>query len=103
MKRASRLLAVAAVLALLWPAVSARASEPHVLVATLDGVINPITDHYIVSAVDRAVQSHATALIIAMDTPGGLEDEVQIVFDQGAVGGIAGRTPGREEAPLILT
>ena len=80
MKRASRLVAVAAVLALLWPAVSARASEPHVLVATLDGVINPITDHYIVTAVDRAISGHATALIITMDTPGGLDTSMRDII-----------------------
>jgi membrane-bound serine protease (ClpP class) len=80
MKRASRLLAVAAVLALFWPALPARASEPHVLVATLDGVINPITDHYIVTAVDRAISGHATALIIAMDTPGGLDTSMRDII-----------------------
>jgi membrane-bound serine protease (ClpP class) len=80
MKRASPLLAVAVLLALLWPAISARASEPHVLLATLDGVINPITDHYIVTAVDRAVEGHATALIIAMDTPGGLDTSMREII-----------------------
>ncbi|HEY0492814.1 MAG TPA: nodulation protein NfeD [Candidatus Dormibacteraeota bacterium] len=80
MKRASRLVAVAAFLTLAAPAIPARASEPHVLVATLNGVINPITDHYILTAVDRAVQGHATALIIAMDTPGGLDTSMRDII-----------------------
>ena len=80
MKRAARLTAMAALIASLWSHVPAHASEPHVLLATLDGVINPITDHYIVTAVDRAVRGHATALIIAMDTPGGLDTSMRDII-----------------------
>jgi membrane-bound serine protease (ClpP class) len=64
-------------LAALVPAVQARAAEPHVLVATLNGVINPITDSYISQAVDRAASSQANALIIQMDTPGGLDTSMR--------------------------
>ena len=67
-------------LAALVPAVSARAAEPHVLVATLNGVINPITDSYISKAVDRAVAGHANALIIQMDTPGGLDTSMRDII-----------------------
>lgn len=80
MKRVLRLLAVAAVLTAFWPILPAGASEPHVLLATLDGVINPITDNYILNATDRAVQGHATALIIAMDTPGGLDTSMRDII-----------------------
>jgi len=80
MRRASRFVIAAAFLALLWPALPARASEPHVLLATLDGVVNPITDHYLVTAADRAVQGHATAMIIAMDTPGGLDTSMRDII-----------------------
>jgi len=67
-------------LAALVPAIPARAAEPHVLVATLTGVINPITDNYVSTAVDRAVQGHDTALIIAMDTPGGLDTSMRDII-----------------------
>jgi len=67
-------------LAALLPAVQARAAEPHVLVATLNGVINPITDNYISTAVDKAVAGQATALIIAMDTPGGLDTSMRHII-----------------------
>lgn len=80
MKRAARLTAVAALIVSFWSHVPAHASEPHVLLATLEGVINPITDHYIVTAVDRAVRGHATALIIAMDTPGGLDTSMRDII-----------------------
>jgi membrane-bound serine protease (ClpP class) len=67
-------------LAAIVPAVQARAAEPHVLVATLNGVINPITDNYISTAVDKAVSGQATALIIAMDTPGGLDTSMRHII-----------------------
>jgi membrane-bound serine protease (ClpP class) len=76
-KRATRLFLAAALLAAFVPAVQARAAEPHVLVATLTGVINPITDSYISKAVDRAVSTQANALIIQMDTPGGLDTSMR--------------------------
>jgi membrane-bound serine protease (ClpP class) len=76
-KRAIRLFLAAVMLAALVPAVPTRAAEPHVLVATLNGVINPITDSYISKAVDRAVSGQANALIIQMDTPGGLDTSMR--------------------------
>lgn len=80
MKRAARLFLAAAVLAALAPAVQARAAEPHVLVATLNGVINPITDSYVSTAVDKAVSGQANALIITMDTPGGLDTSMRDII-----------------------
>lgn len=62
------------------PAVQARAAEPHVLVATLNGVINPITDSYVATAVDKAVSGKANALVIAMDTPGGLDTSMRHII-----------------------
>ncbi len=50
------------------------------LVATLNGVINPITDSYISKAVDRAVAGRANALIIQMDTPGGLDTSMRDII-----------------------
>ena len=67
-------------LAALVPAVSARAAEPHVLVATLNGVINPITDNYISAAVDKAIADGSNALIIQMDTPGGLDTSMRNII-----------------------
>ncbi len=64
-------------LAALVPAVPARAAEPHVLVATLNGVINPISHSYVSKSVDRAVAGQANALIIQMDTPGGLDTSMR--------------------------
>src|SRR5207245_3704676 len=79
-QRAIRLFLAAITMAALVPAVQARAAEPHVLVATLNGVINPITDSYISKAVDRAVSGRASALIIQMDTPGGLDTSMRDII-----------------------
>ena len=79
-KRATRLFLAAAMLATFVPAVQARAAEPHVLVATLTGVINPITDSYVSKAVDRAVAGQANAMIIQMDTPGGLDTSMRDII-----------------------
>ena len=80
MTRASRLFLAVTLLAAFVPAVQARAAEPHVLVATLNGVINPITDNYISIAVDKAVSGQANALIITMDTPGGLDTSMRDII-----------------------
>lgn len=50
------------------------------LVATLNGVINPITDSYVSTAVDKAVSGQANALVIAMDTPGGLDTSMRHII-----------------------
>jgi membrane-bound serine protease (ClpP class) len=81
-KRAVRLFFAIVSLAALLPAIPARAADPEVLLATLTGVINPITDSYISHAVDRAVNDHATALVIAMDTPGGLDTSMRDIIQK---------------------
>ena len=80
MKRALRLFFAIASVAALLPAIPVRAAESHVVVATLTGVINPITDSYISGAVDKAVAGHANAFIIAMDTPGGLDTSMRNII-----------------------
>ena len=79
MKRAGRLFLAAVTLAALLPTTAARAAEPHVLLATLNGVINPITDNYVSNAVDKAA-GHASTLIIALDTPGGLDTSMRDII-----------------------
>ncbi len=74
--RMLRLLAAAILLAA-WPAATTHAAESEVLVATLNGTIDPITDNYIGRAVDRARQDRANALVIALDTPGGLDTSMR--------------------------
>ncbi len=48
------------------------AVENSVLVATIDGAINPVSAEYIIRAVDHAEDEKFQALILQIDTPGGL-------------------------------
>jgi membrane-bound serine protease (ClpP class) len=61
-----------------WSARPATATEPAAsgtTVATIqiEGVISPVTMRLIGTAIDRAQSDHAAALVIQLDTPGGLE------------------------------
>jgi membrane-bound serine protease (ClpP class) len=71
--------ALAALLALAQGAAAGAAGE-HVVVATLDGAIDPITDSYVVNAIGQATSGHATALVIALDTPGGLDTSMRDII-----------------------
>lgn len=44
------------------------------LVAQVDGSITPVTANYLADAVDRAEREHFDALLVEIDTPGGLGD-----------------------------
>src|SRR6476646_3902265 len=71
MGRALRAGLVAFGVALLLPAQVA-AATPHVDRADLTGDINTITASYIETAVDRAAADHANALLVVLNTPGGI-------------------------------
>jgi membrane-bound serine protease (ClpP class) len=68
---ALRVATVAFVAALLVP-LHASAATPHVEQADLTGDINTIMASYISSAVARADSDHADALLVVMNTPGGI-------------------------------
>ena len=51
--------------------------KPVVNVATVDGAIQPITAEYIVHSIDRAERDHREALVIRLDTPGGLDTSMR--------------------------
>ena len=52
----------------------ALAQERHVLVAEVDGMINPVTQRFISRVVDRGEKDGTEVVIIRLDTPGGLLD-----------------------------
>jgi len=78
--RVGRVVAAFALAASLLRPSAVAAGQPVVLVATLDGVINPITDNYVSRAIDKAVRDQDTALIIALDTPGGLDTSMRHII-----------------------
>ncbi|MBI3551113.1 MAG: nodulation protein NfeD [Elusimicrobia bacterium] len=58
----------------LTPAVSGSAgTSPRVLVATYAGVISPIAAEYLTAAIEKANGERDDALVIELDTPGGLD------------------------------
>ena len=67
---------VVAVAALLMAALAGAApghAAPPVAIIDLDGAITPITDRLLTAAVERAQADGAQALVVQLNTPGGLE------------------------------
>ena len=50
-----------------------------VLVITVDGVINPVSAEFIEKNIDRASAMNAAALVIELDTPGGLDTSMRSI------------------------
>ncbi len=49
------------------------AATPHVLAARYNGIITPVAAEYLTSAIEKAERDHADAVVIELDTPGGLD------------------------------
>jgi membrane-bound serine protease (ClpP class) len=64
--------AVVMALAAHSPAGAWAAGSPVVIQATLDTDVNPVTAGYVAGAVSRAEAEHAAALVLVLNTPGGL-------------------------------
>jgi membrane-bound serine protease (ClpP class) len=55
-------------------------AEPFVGLATYDGVINPVSAEYLHDALAWAEESGAQALIVALNTPGGLDTSMRLII-----------------------
>ncbi len=55
-------------------------AEPFVTVAAYDGVINPVAAEYLHDALAFAEASGAQALVIALNTPGGLDSSMRLII-----------------------
>jgi membrane-bound serine protease (ClpP class) len=75
--------------ATLLPLAAPATSVPRVLVAEVDGAIHPITAEFMVSAIDHADTTGASALIFVLRTPGGVLDSTRTIVSRL----IAARTP----------
>jgi membrane-bound serine protease (ClpP class) len=73
------LLALAAALFLCVTA-SATPSSPHVLAVKFENDVNPITQDYVNGEIDRANHEHYDAVVILLDTPGGLSTSMTKIF-----------------------
>ena len=73
---------------IVWAAVSAGGAAPepgtgsHVNLMVIDGGINPAVNDYIRESIQRAHQGNARALIIQLDTPGGLLSSTRTIVKQ---------------------
>lgn len=61
-----------------WPSVVR--AESFVMLATYDGVINPVSAEYLHDALVSAQESGAQALIIRLNTPGGLDTSMRLII-----------------------
>jgi membrane-bound serine protease (ClpP class) len=68
-------LAVAATI--LLPGGTAQAAQPRVLAVTFDTDVNPVTQGYLNGQIARANKGDYTAVVIVMDTPGGLSESMR--------------------------
>ena len=53
------------------------AEQPRVIVMHLDDTIQPVSADYLARGLDRAPAQHASAVLIELDTPGGLLDSMR--------------------------
>jgi len=67
-------------LLLALPAPAAKASPREIYVARVDGIISPSTADFIVGAIQKAEQGNAEALVIELDTPGGLDTSMRVII-----------------------
>ena len=57
-------------------------SSAQILKITIDDTIQPISAEYISRAIDRAASTHAQAVLIEMNTPGGLVSSTREIIDK---------------------
>ena len=55
----------------------AAAETPHVRLVVLDADVDPVTANWIVDEIHAAGKAHDSALVLQMDTPGGLLDSMR--------------------------
>jgi membrane-bound serine protease (ClpP class) len=60
----------------------AQTSQPFVEVVSARGIINPSLAHYLARAIDQAEQDQAVALVVEMDTPGGLDTSLREIIQR---------------------
>ena len=56
------------------------ASKPHVLAIKFDTEINPVTQDFVNHQIDRANNGHYAAVVILLDTPGGLSSSMESIY-----------------------
>ena len=72
--------AALAVLAFAPAAMQAANAPPVVVEINLDGVVQPVSADYVIHGIEYANQRHASAVLLELSTPGGLEDSMREII-----------------------
>ena len=75
------MLAAVALAALLIPAAAVGQERPRVLAAEFENDINPVTQDYLIGAIERGEEEGYEAVVILLDTPGGLDSSMREIID----------------------
>ena len=58
----------------------AASSQPRVLAVEFDNDVNPVTADYVIDEIDRANKERYNAVVIELDTPGGLSESMKDIY-----------------------
>ena len=72
-----RMIVASAILILVARAIAVQAAVAPVAVIELDGAITPVTSRLLTAAINRAQAEHDQALVVKLNTPGGLESSMR--------------------------
>src|SRR5918995_1496833 len=70
-----------ALAALLVPAAAVGQERPRVLAAEFENDINPVTQDYLIGAIERGENEGYDAVVILLDTPGGLDSSMREIIE----------------------
>jgi membrane-bound serine protease (ClpP class) len=73
-------LVAATVAAVLATAAGAATDQPRVLAVKFENDVNPVTQDYVNGEIDRANEEHFDAVVILLDTPGGLGSSMKEIY-----------------------
>jgi len=77
-----RVLVLLGLLLALSTTVGVRAASSTIAIVTAEGIINPVLADYIARGIEEAEDMNATACIIQMDTPGGLDTAMRDIIQE---------------------
>ncbi|HZM18399.1 MAG TPA: hypothetical protein VFB87_03200, partial [Gaiellaceae bacterium] len=73
---------IALAVAVVVPAAAfAAPSQPRVLAVEFDNDVNPVTADYVIDQIERANKENYNAVVILLDTPGGLASAMKDIYE----------------------